>query len=501
MSGTGIENKFVNYWTNVIDGWDDVSHATKVAVQKAHCKLWILANSFRTPDDKLRVWDYILSMETDGVWTKVQIYMRQFENFYQEFEQQGKTEDSYELLYKRAVELSERTLADLTAMLFDDGINWEQAIAFTNIIDVNDTDWERARIFFMAFKDALASSILQNQVILTNGETANLGEDPKFIRALNRYQDDGILMIEDIKADRQLLSSLKDLAEYYNEQGKFDGEIEKLSDRIGWKISRIKETKEFLIALLAELDLNIGWTFLWIKSAKEEDKKLVELEEGDVIIGFGERPTKDGIISPRSNWLTLIRESMLELLWDNWENKTFEDYLDVIGEKRVNLPLWMVEKLKGLKMWDIATGKTTVFNWFISDELLWGINWDPIVNISCLRHGTWNPQFKQYKWLWWRRDICFVMDLSNSEQADIMTLIQVGLDIDDTLAAKSWNMWLPFTGTCKKWNEEEIIKRSIARGIPAQVIWIVKNREEWEAAVTMTWVGIGGSTIEYREAA
>jgi hypothetical protein len=66
--------------------------------------------------------------------------MRQFENYFQEYNSSNKDESNYNIIKERTLDLCERMIADLTAMLFDDGINGERVISFTDIIDTNTTD-------------------------------------------------------------------------------------------------------------------------------------------------------------------------------------------------------------------------------------------------------------------------------------------------------------------------------------------------------------------------
>ena len=502
MSGNDAVNEaFSDYSSNVIGGWDEISHSAKDAVGEAHESLWEELQAIMTDGKNLLVWDYILSMETDGVGTKVQIYLRQYENYFQEYEASDKNDKDRERLILRTIELNSRMLADLTAMLFDDGINGEQAIAFTNIIDANTTKWERADIFFEAFNIALADSILKNQVIVTNGETANLGENGKLIRLIDKLQEKAPLLLEDIKSDRKILSNLR---AFRNSRvsalrkKNLEDDCVILIEKIKKKLKEARELPNFIIELLQELELNIWGTFLGIKSAKEENNKIEEIEEGDVIIILGERPTENGIVWPRSNGLTLIRKSMKELLWDNWENKTFEDYLDTIGDKRNNLPEGTIEKLAWLKMWDIATGETTIFNSFVSKTLLWWKDGKPNARISWLRHGTWNPQFKLYGWLQWREDLYLDIDVSKKEQADIAMLIQVAFDITDETAAESWNMKIPYVITCKPGEEDKILEMAEQEWIPAHVWGTVKKKDNLnDPDVILKGIWVNWDTVTY----
>ncbi len=84
MESKKIDKAFKNYWTNVLWGWDWTSHATKWSVDEANIQTsdfvsWLLT----WKDWEIKLWNYILSMWTDWVWTKIQIYMRQFENYFQ----------------------------------------------------------------------------------------------------------------------------------------------------------------------------------------------------------------------------------------------------------------------------------------------------------------------------------------------------------------------------------------------------------------------------------
>lgn len=489
---------FSDYWSNVLWGGDWVSHATKWRVDRANNDTSESVSSLLTGKDwEIKLGDYILSLWTDWVWTKVQIYMRQFENFYQIFNTSPKTEYDYDIILNNAVELCDRMLADLIAMLFDDGIKWERAIAFTNIIDTNSTNnkfWTREEIFFKAFKIALWKSIIKNDAVCLNWETANLGENGKLVRALERYAQTLEYLNNSNKEKNAQLAKLSNIIPV-------DKNIQELIDLIVWSIdstlSEIQSSQEFVQNLLDELELNLAWTSLGIKNANEEDEKLVEMEEWDIIIALSETPTKNWIISPRSNWMTLVRKLMKQILWDNWENKTFEEFLDVIWDKASFIPDVIKEKLSWLKMWDIATWETTVFNRFIAGDLLWWTEWKPIAKISWLRHWTWNPLFKLYSWLNWREDLMFDVDVSDLEIPDIFKLLQYALDISDEKAAEPWNMWLPFTIICKPWEEQKILDQALKSWITANVIWSVKKKTKWDPAVRMKWVWIGKSEIVY----
>ncbi len=169
------ENKdFQHYASNVLCGGDWTSHATKKTVDDANSETSLAVSGLLTWSPwEIKLWEYILSLWTDWVGTKLQIYMRQFENYFQEYNSSNKDEVNYAIIKEKTLELCERMIADLTAMLFDDGINGERVISFTDIIDTNTTDWPRAKIFFEAFKEALGKSIINNDALLLKESQKN----------------------------------------------------------------------------------------------------------------------------------------------------------------------------------------------------------------------------------------------------------------------------------------------------------------------------------------
>ncbi len=504
------DKQFKHYEWNVLWGWDWNSHATKWGVDEANIRTsdfvrWLLT----WKDWEIRLWNYILSMWTDWVWTKIQIYMRQFENYFQEYNKSEKSEENYNIALTSTIELCDRMLADLTAMLFDDWIKWERSIAFTDIIDTNNTDnthGTRPEIFFKAFKISLWKSIIGKDSLNLNWETANLWENWKFVRALERYRKSWELAKKEVtRLTNEINNQRNQLALLYPSSSPevrlATSKIEKgMQSNKDWRrniIEEFKSARKDMIDLWNELELNLAWTFLWVKKAEKVTNKLVKMEEWDKIIVLSETETKNWIISPRSNGLTLIRQKCKELLWDNWENKTFEDYLLTIGSKASKLPKKLKQKLAWLKMWDIATWETTVFNKFIADDLLGWIKWKPIAKISGLRHWTWNPQYKLHSGLEWREDLMIDIDISELEKADIFTLLQVAFDLDDKTVAKPWNMWIPYTIFCKPWEEDKILEQARESWITANLVWEIKKRWEDDPSVRIKWVWIWKSEITY----
>ena len=98
------------------------------------------------------------------------------------------------------------------------------------------------------------------------------------------------------------------------------------------------------------------------------------MQPGDVVLAFFEKRT-GGVISPRANGISAIRR-LENLLGDTWTNQTLSDFFNhpKIAEKSgaEALKAKFLDQRIDLdwKIWDIATGRTTVFNPFVSRTLL-----------------------------------------------------------------------------------------------------------------------------------
>lgn len=300
-----------------------------------------------------------------------------------------------------SVELWERMLWDLIAMNVDDLRNWEMAVAVTNIIDINHLKWVRGKVFSDSMWIALENVIWELDIAMTAWETAVLWEPKKVEQLL------GVI-------DRMW------------------GELRKVLDLdiwddIKWQIRNILERAYSRMRVIEqELEFNIGWTGLWVIWSKN---KLVDLEAWQAIVYLQEKPTNNWIIWPRSNWITAIRKHMANLAWEWWENLSFEEFLKIVWEDR--LPTRLKEGCAGLQMWDIATWKTTVFNPFISRKLLWGLENDPIVDISSIIHVTWNPWRKISEWLRGKDNLWVDLHLEGVKLPQIIEILQILWQISD----------------------------------------------------------------------
>ncbi len=105
------------------------------------------------------------------------------------------------------------------------------------------------------------------------------------------------------------------------------------------------------------------------------------------------------MISPRANGISAIRR-LESIFGDSWTDRTLTEFFShpKIADKGGSAALKQKFETQGLsmnmKIWDVATGRTTVFNPFISRELLGGMNRPPKYNISGLAHMTGNPPRK-----------------------------------------------------------------------------------------------------------
>jgi len=457
-----------SYYNNVILAWDEASWEFQTACVEAN-KEYSLAN-------KLGIlhWDTIdmkndqLTQITwakdtiDGVWTKVQIYYNQFEHIFQELLAKEIDWESARML---AVELWFRMIMDLIAMNADDLRKGEIAIAATDIIDINHLAWERGKFFQDTMKEAMKKAIQTTQIAITAGETAILGTNPQAKYAQKIIEDLYKVLHEDINTDKNTLAL-----------------VEKGLDKINAKLEGI--------------EFNISWTALWLEV---EEKKLVLLNgEYYDIIAFRENTT-NGIIWPRANGVTKIREDMESIMGEWWENMTFEDFMDKIWLiKTKKIPENVFTICRGKKLWDIATGTTTVFNPFIANKLLWWLDGKPIAKIAKLIHVTGNPLKKISEWIG-DKNYKVELNLGTTTVPQIITLLQVALDIPDEQAMNKRNMGVPYAIVAYPGDRPAIAKLAHEHGFKTSVIGSVQKKSPWkeDEKNTIMWVGLGNSSMTF----
>ena len=474
-----------DYAKNVILAWDEASGNFKAACQSASreyslaSKLGILAPDWETILLNSSQLQTITAVKEtiDGVWTKVQIYQNQFEHMFKEWEVGSLATDAFR---NTAIDLWTRMLMDLIAMNADDLRNGEIAIGVTDIIDINFLVWpkpekdkRRWNILQETLSEAFKEVIKITRIAITAWETAVLGESPKTSRLYKLIENDA--------------KKIKDILTEY-----IDTTANVTRNNIIESI--LREQEEYVTAMKKEIHFNIWWTALWLKTAQN----LLKLEdESYSIVALHETP-KNWIIGPRSNGITKIREDMESLLWEWWENKDFSDFIDVLwDEKAKKIDETVRDTCKGKKMWEIATWQTTVFNPFVANTVLGGLNGTPIARVVKLIHVTWNPLKKIVEWV---GDSSYKveMDMSRAQIPQIIALLQIAYDMDDTAAMNKWNMWVPYVLVVHPDDVHTILSVAHEHNIAAQVVWKVEKSHLFDDNTnTIQWVGIGNTTVTF----
>ncbi len=525
-----LHPKIIELWDDwyndkVIWLWDKASWNFLEACNKAIEELTIrhlLKKNWNTW--KVKTWENInwinkknpissVTESIDWVWTKIQIYSEIFNSMIEDFENEKIWKDE---IMKVSVDLWERMLSDLIAMNVDDLREWEMAISVTNIIDINHLEWPRWHFFAESMKIALYNISKKLDIAITAGETAILWDNekvPKIVEDVATPQRIAWITstsILDILLDNEKIQKiinkdpvLKDFLINHvsnNEQFLIScgvNTVAMVSEIIEKSFEIYEDAEKCLKIILKDISFNIWWTGLWVIWNKE---KLTEIKKWQSIMYFQEVPDENGIIWPRSNGITRIRKVMKNIAWKWWMYLTFEEFLDKIGEEQSNkLPKRLKNECRWLKMWQIATWKTTVFNPFISRVLLWWLENNPIANISSVIHVTWNPWKKIANWLKWNTKLAVELDISDVKIPQIIEIIQILWDIKDKDAIWSFNMWVP------KWiiyddKYTEFIKYIATKHwYIGKKIWKVVERNDAIIAWTIKWVWIWKSEIEIKD--
>ncbi len=442
-------NTMHDYSVWVVQSGDEVSKSFLSACQAANEETSVVKYFDKT--GILLPW-YSTKESIDGVGTKVQIYTQAFEWYIQEHERWVINDKQ---LLEKSIDIWERMLHDLIAMNTDDLRKWEMAVAVTNIIDINHLSGKRGKLFSDSMAKAMANVIRENDIMIIAWETAVLWNSKS-------TQE----IIECIKWTFNIAMCLW----YWRETT--------LQDAILQKIEHI----------LQKIEFNIAGTSLGITSPWE---KLFALRPWQSIIGLQEKE-QNGIIWPRSNGITAIRKSMRDLTGDNWENKSFEYFLECLGRQRAKKIHKNIRSLcKWKKMWEIVVGKSTVFNPFISRKLLGWVDGEPQVRLSSLIHVTGNPLKKTIDGAPW---VFLDIDISQMPIPTIIAILQQVIDISWKDALKWWNMWLPYALICDKGQETKIISLAREEGITARVIGETYSQSK-KSYSTIRWVWVHDETI------
>ena len=404
--------------------------------------------------------------EIDGVGTKTEIYGAAFEAYFQEYVSGNiSKKDAIE----KATDIWERMFADLAAMNLDDLRNGEMWVSLTNIMEINHTwnDPEKKEIFVTSIGQSMENTIKELQIMFTAWETAIVWNGRINARIVNGSEE----LMNNIEG---ILSGLP------SSENK-----EKILWLINGHRAEIKVT-------LWEIEFRGMWgTEKGVMMP--ETNKFVGLKSDQPIAAIQEI-SKDGIIWPRSNWISAIRGYMIQVAGPGWETMSFEEFLEVISqEKAWRLSERVMKTCAWKQMWEIATGKTTVFNPFVSRKLLWGKDNEPIANISSIIHVTWNPWKKIADAL---PGVWVNLDISKMLKPQIIEILQVTADLSDEQAMNhcGWNMWVPFATVFETEEDMNIaIEKAKEEWYEIIPIWKTTDETEWRR---IKWVWIGNSTIE-----
>ena len=494
-------NDAKEYALGVVKAWDEASWNFQDKCKRANEDTGI-RNLFDVDESwnwKLIVWDETkidYAKETiDWVWTKVEIYTNVFNALFNDDDTLTLDDN---IAYNTAVDLWERMLHDLIAMNLDDFRNWEMWVSITNIIDITHLKWPRAKLFADTLGQAMYNVILELDILITAGETAVLWQSPNLaaIDNIRKKWNEEVENILNIGAKNEIENMPLEWRKY----------AEHIRSYISKLIMEAHEKEDTRVDIVLKwISFNIGGTWLWV--GNNDNQKLNTPSEWNKIYAIFEKPTKDWIIWPRSNWITLIRKTMQRLAGDGWEMLSFEDFMNIVWEDKIKLLSdELITECSWLKMWDIATGKTTVFNPFVARKLMWWLEEGNDFAFTSQIHVTWNPARKIKEWINKNENsnLWVKLDLSNVKIPQIIEILQAIWEIEDKDAIWSWNMWVPYALAMKTkidtdlyrpftTNEDYLISIAEEEWYEIKEIWEITD---WKDKSIATWVWIWKSTIE-----
>jgi phosphoribosylaminoimidazole (AIR) synthetase len=467
-----LAQSLLSYATDVIWLWDNASEELQEACKTANRKTSVAPYFRNSGGYELKQW-VAVKESIDGVWTKWQIYCEAFEWYYKEYEQWKITRAELVTIW---TDLWERELHDLIAMNTDDLRNGEMAVAVTNIIDINHLKWEeRGPIFVESMAQAMHNVIIDLDIMITAWETAILWEPKK--------------VWEIIEAIDEILSDIENRTIVWLLSSPFIKMFRK------WIKSKLDN-------IMPKIEFNAGGTSLWITDGTE---KLTNIKEGHAIIILEETP-HNWIIGPRSNGITAIRDQLTKLAWRWWENLTYEEFMalpNVASRDSWRINANVHADCKWKKMWEIATGKTTVFNPFVSRVLLWWVKipedtnvvplfewkttqpwytWEPQVQLSSITHVTWNPGGKMLTWFQWHSAVIWNRPIKEPHIISLLGFLN-GISTKDKM--KQWNCNMPYAITCPISEVETIVELARENWFTWEQRWIIWKHEWKNATVTM----------------
>lgn len=474
-----------SYQTEFIQAGDDVSKILKKASIEANKTYSYLVELYSLEwhnvilnHPLVQHSDAMLESQTDGVGTKVRIYMRQYNVMYEAYKRWDLERETFEAT---ANELMYRMMLDLYAMIVDDFRDGHIAISVTDIIDINhikidinNPDKEQGIVWANAMKYAIENVIKETQIALIAGETAVMGAGDNEVALRKMVSDltNRLLGIEDYISGSAAWLQIVD-----NTQERIKDQIKEILNPEGEKT--VTEIRGFAKIIEGRMELNIGGSGNGVLNWN----RLIDKKAGDDILVFCEKKTPSGIISPRANGISAIRK-LEDIFGDDWTNKTITDFFDhpAISEKpgAAKLKQKFIDQWPSLdtKIWDVATWCTTIYNPFISRVLLGGTEKTPDYEVSWLAHMTGNPPRKLAE-LIGDKNLNLSIDYSDMEIPQIVEMCMLAFDISFEDAFSMWNMGIPYIVIADSSDSDVIIQKAREHGFTVKKKGTISNVEDW----------------------
>lgn len=487
-----------DYSVDVIKAWDDASEHFKKAAIRANAdslgaELWLLdknrllvpRNSKITQVPTKKVTDSGNEIQTDGVGTKVRIYMRAFNGLYEKY-RANKSEHNKKQLEAIARDLFYRMFLDLYAMNVDDFRHGDIALAVSDILDIDHItlsgeDAEQGEIFCNAFAHAIGRIIETTKIACVAGETAVLGDGDK----LNDTRRNLGWVVSDVL---ELNGNLKRIDETTND---LPPAVQEILTKVRRLVDNARGAQDNQEVIDRSVELNLGWSTTGYRGME----KLAPLWEGQVVIALFEKKTAKWIISPRANGISAIRKTMENLLGSEWALKTLQDYFDILDSKDIAISADKKENLSKMgldtPLWDIATGETTVFNPFVAGTLLGGAYDEPLFPgaISGQIHVTGNPIGK------WSDVVAdsglgIDVDYTGVEIPQIIEMCTIAEWQSFADGMKKFNMGIPYALVCSPENVQQIIDTAWYEWYSAGIVGkLTKPDENEKPVINITYPG------------
>ena len=184
MSWTTAVNAATDYNHTTIGPGETVSSVLRWVCIAANGDSYLAEINGKAWEDQNWVSQFVLRKDldeqTDWVWTKVRIYLRQFNLMYEKYKK-ADWSITFERFQKISNKLMYRMMLDLLAMIVDDFRHGHVAMSITDIIDINhvkinegDTDKMQWTVWMNAMAYALNRTIRETGIAINAWETAIL---------------------------------------------------------------------------------------------------------------------------------------------------------------------------------------------------------------------------------------------------------------------------------------------------------------------------------------